>query len=218
MTDSTNTPTTPAAEAGTLFYFRAPTKKQTEENAAAGLPPPIARNSVRVEVPLMCAGDLATVLTSGDDKQIDLLLEAANAVILDRVRAQIDEQPNYMQVDLTKLDFTQVTWAAIANAPKEARASSAISDAVWEAFKKDYVDTMVPVTGKAEVVVSNAAKIIAGEFKAVRDNPAKLAVLETYVDTWFTHTANATEFAGLYERLSKKVKDFQNKGLASLEI
>jgi hypothetical protein len=200
------------------FFFRSPSKKQIEENAAAGVPAPIQRKAVEVDVPYMDSAALSSVLASNDPKQVELLLEAANAVIYEQMRKQIDEQPNYQEVDLTKLDFAKVSWAAIANMPKAERISTAVSDETWEAFKADYVAVMVAATGKSKEVVSNAAKIIAAEFKPVRDNPAKLATLETYLDTWFTSTANGADFASLYERLSKKVKDFQQKGLASLEI
>lgn len=218
MSDTQVTPVPAVEEKGTLFYFRAPTKKQIEENAAAGLPAPIARDSVRVEVPLLDSAALTAILTDAKPNEVALLLEAANSLIIEQMRKQIDDQPNHQQVDKTKLDFSKVTWAAIANMPKAERISTAISDETWEAFKKDYVDTMVPVTGKSEQVVANAAKIIAAEFKPVRDNNGKLATLETYLDTWFAHTQKGAEFASLYERLSKKVKDFQQKGLASLEI
>lgn len=216
MTEENTQPTT--EEKGTLFFFRAPTKKQIDENAAAGLPAPIARNSIRVEVPLLDSAQLFAILAAADPKQVELLLEAANSLITDQVRKQIDEQPNYQQVDKTKLDFTKVTWAAIANMPLRERTSTAISEDTWELFKADYLVTMVAFTGKNEQVVANAAKIIAAEFKPVRDNPGKLQVLEAYLDTWFANTQKGADFASLYERLSKKVKDFQQKGLASLEI
>lgn len=216
MTDVTQSPA--ATENGMLFYFRAPTKKQIEENAAAGQPAPIHRDSLRVEVPLLDSAALSAILAANDANQVALLLEAANSLIIEQVRKQIDDQPNHQQVDKSKLDFAKVSWAAIATMPKAERISTAISDETWEAFKADYVTTMVGVTGKSEQVVANAAKIIAAEFKPVRDNNNKLATLETYLDTWFTHSVKAADFASLYERLSKKVKDFQSKGLASLEI
>lgn len=201
-----------------LFYFRAPTKKQIEENAAAGLPAPVHRESVKLNVPTLDAAALSAIMVANDPKQVELVLEAVNALVIEQVRKQIDDQPNHQQVDLAKIDFTKVSWEAIANMPKAERISTAISDKTWEAFKNDYVATMVGVTGKSEQLVANAANIIVAEFKPIRDNNDKLATLETYLDTWFAHTDKAADFASLYERLSKKAKDFQAKGLASLEI
>jgi hypothetical protein len=203
---------------GTLFYFRAPTRKQIEENAAAGLPAPIHRESVYYQPPYLDAAAIRAILDGDDPKQVELLIEAANDIIDDQVRKQLDEQPNYKQIDLSLINRDKLTWAYIANMPRAERISNTISEETWEAFKSDYVKVMVAVTGKPEQVVNNAAKIIAAEFKPVRDNRDKLAVLETYLDTWFASTERAGDFASLYERLSKKVKDYQAKGLASLEI
>lgn len=206
------------APKGTLFYFRAPTKKQIEENAAAGLPAPIHRESVNYQPPYLDTAALVAILNGDDPKQIELLAEAANDIINEHVRRQLDEQPNYEQIDVSKIDASKLTWQFIANMSRAERISNAISEETWEAFKADYTAVMVGVTGKPEQVVGNAAKIIAAEFKPVRDNRDKLATLETYLDTWFASTEKAGDFASLYERLSKKVKDYQAKGLASLEI
>jgi hypothetical protein len=203
---------------GTLYYFRAPTRKQIEENLAAGLPAPIRRASVYYQPPYLTADDIRQIANGDDPKQLELLIEAANDIIDNQVRKQLDEQPNYKEVDVNLIDRSKLTWAYIANMPRAERVSNTISEETWEAFKADYVQVMVPVTGKPEQVVHNAAKIIAAEFKPVRDNKDKLAVLETYLDTWFANTERAADFASLYERLSKKVKDYQAKGLASLEI
>lgn len=208
----------PEEAKGTLYYFRAPTRKQIEENEAAGLPAPIRRKSVYYQPPYLTAEDIRRIANGDDPKQLELLIEAANDIIDNQVRRQLDEQPNYKEVDLSLIDRSKLTWEYIANMSRSERVSNTISDETWEEFKKDYVKVMTAVTGKPEQVVNNAAKIIAAEFKPVRDNKDKLAVLETYLDTWFASTERAADFASLYERLSKKVKDYQAKGLASLEI
>jgi hypothetical protein len=213
-----NKQTEEAKSKGKLFYFRAPTRKQIEENEAAGLPPPIRRKSVYYEPPYLNADDIRKIANGDDPKQLELLIEAANDIIDEAVRRQLDEQPNYKEVDINLIDRSKLTWEYLAHMPRSERVSNTISEETWEEFKKDYVKVMVPVTGKPEQVVHNAAKIIAAEFKPVRDNRDKLAVLETYLDTWFANTERAADFASLYERLSKKVKDYQAKGLASLEI
>lgn len=200
------------------FNFRTPSAKAIADNAAEGLPAPLDREALVLEIPAITANDIQAILTAGDEKAINLLLDAVNAVIEAEVKERINDVPNYQPLVAADIKVDDISWTAIANTPARTRASSGITEDMWEAFKADYLEVMVKVTGHEQVKVENAAKLIAAEFKPVRSAPDKLAKLETYLDAWFLNTTKTDYFANLYVRLSAKVKAFQTKELPSFSI
>lgn len=186
-------PAEPAGPAKTRFFF----KKKKDENGK-DIPAPEAVEAV---VPKITMDDVAAILTKNDPKEIELMLEALNDVILSQARSQVDDDPEKVRKE--GLDNTQLTWNFIANVPPATRRGGGIADEVWEAFQKDYVETMVH-HGKTQEKATTGAKILAKRFAAVKDNKKVVTALKDNVVLWYANTEKADEFAGVYEALTSR--------------
>ena len=135
-----------------------------------------------------------------DEKQAKLLFEAANNIILEQARGQINDP----EFDREKgLDYSQLTWAHIANLPPAQRRGPAIPEETWAAFEKDYVEVMQH-HGKSEEKARAGAKLLLQKFQPVKLNKKVVGALKTNLQTWFTNSEKAEDFQEIYENLIGK--------------
>jgi hypothetical protein len=171
-----------------------PTGKQVEKVIPAADP-------VELEIPLMGADDLVAILQSGDEKQLKLILEGVNNVILEQARSLVNDD---VEAARTKgIDYTQISWEFIANMPPATRKGAAIPDEVWEAFMKDYVEVMTH-HGKTKEKAETGAKLLSKRFQPVKTNKKVVDALKGNLSLWFANTENKEQFQEVYETLATK--------------
>ena len=116
---------------------------------------------LKIPVPTFPAG-LAAIAEAGG-KGLELLMEVIYDTVRSSVASYVGDNENASQ---DTIDWSKFTWDAIANAPRAERKT--ISDEVWEAFAKDYIEVMPSVTGKSVEAVTNATVVYLKKFLIVK--------------------------------------------------
>jgi hypothetical protein len=160
-----------------------------------------AAPTLEIEIPLLAPEDIVAIFQGGDEKQIKLVVEACNNVILEQARDIVNQ--NTDEVREKGIDPTSLAWITIANLPPATRKGSAISDEKWEAFEVDYVNVMVH-HGKTEDKAKTGAKLLSKRFQPVKTNKKVVKALKENLALWFTNSEQQEEFADVYETLQSK--------------
>ncbi len=186
-----------AVPAGVGNYAAKEIKFNFRENKELGT----KRPSVTLAVNFLTLQGLVAILESGDEKQINLVLETLQTPILDQCRAQVDENETISQ---ESLDATKLSWEAISKLEPTARRGGGIPKETWEAFVKDYIEVMPAATGLKKEHVERAATLLGNKLASIKGNKPVLKFIRAQLDTWFTSTAKTEEFVDCYEFLVNK--------------
>lgn len=187
----------------TKFYFKSRKEMQkqpdgTEKEVTIPKPDP-----VELVIPELTTADVVNILSSGDAKQISLLMEAVNGVVFAQARSLVDDDVEKARKE--GLDPTQLTWKFIAEIPPATRRGGGIPDEVWDAFIKDYTEVMQH-HGKTKEKAETGAKLLAKRFNPVKDNKKIVKALQENLMVYYTNTTpdKAEEFQQIYETLTSK--------------
>jgi hypothetical protein len=178
----------------TKFHFRKVVDEVTKEETK--------RPTVVIPLPSPSVEGLVNIIEKGG-KGLELLLEAASAVVQDVARDYIN---NNESVTTDNFPFEILGWEAIANMPKAERRGGGISSEVWEEFKKDYINVMPSVTGKSKEKVELAAKVLHTKFAAVKTNKPVIKLLQEQLAIYINHSPNVEQFVDCVDFLDKKAK------------
>lgn len=178
----------------TSFHFR--TVKDNETGVATKRP------TVTIPVPVPSVEGIVAILESGDQKQLDLLLEAVRDKVLEQAREQINENESINQ---DNFDYSKLEWKAIANLPKAERRGGGIGKDQWEDFQADYIAVMPAVTGKKKEQIELAAKVFVSKFQSCKTNKPVLKVLQEQLAIYINNTTRGEEMAQVVEFLSNKL-------------
>jgi hypothetical protein len=163
---------------------------------------------VELDLPLMELSDIVAILNGpnndgvADEKQVKLILEACNNIILERGRELVNDNPE--EAREKGISEEEISWKTIAELPPSQRKGAAISDEVWEAFEVDYIDVMKH-HGKTEQQSKMGAKLFRSRFQSVKTNKKVLKALQENLRLWFANSSNSETFQDVYESLSTKV-------------
>ena len=152
---------------------------------------------LKIPVPTFPAG-LAAIAEAGG-KGLELLMEVIYDTVRSSVASYVGDNENASQ---DTIDWSKFTWDAIANAPRAERKT--ISDEVWEAFAKDYIEVMPSVTGKSVEAVTNATVVYLKKFLIVKTNKPVISKLKDQLGLYMEHSKNAEQFAEVLDMLISK--------------
>lgn len=158
------------------------------------------RPTVELSLPLLSVEGVVAALKAGG-KQLELVVEACRAIQLDRAREIVNDNEAITQ---DNFPFAQLSWESIANLPKAERRGGGISKETWEDFSKDYVAVMPAATGKTVEQVTNAAKILANKFQAVKNSKPHLKLLKEQLAVYASASPNAEQFSDCLSFLVEK--------------
>lgn len=200
----------PEGTTAVQFNFRNPQPNLVKANAEENLPAPIKRASVVVGIKMLTSSDLIEILTSGDPAARQLLVDQANQVLADEVRSQLDDLPNYEEVNLALLDMTKVDFTALANTPKDRRSNGGITDEVWAAWEADFKSVLIASCERTEAQVKTVHTLLTKKLKDVSKNEEMLNKLKGYLDNWLAHTTeeNQNTFGSIYLRLDGRITTY----------
>lgn len=180
------------------------------------------RPTFKANIPLLTKAGVIAALQA-DDKSTQLILEAANNVIIDRMRGLIGEKiendtfnkdTKKWGITLSIEDFNMedLSFLKIATLPKSERGAGIPKEA-WAAFVADYIETMQ----KPEAVALFADKkqrnpdvlqkhgiILGGKFNAVRSRKEVIQQMLGFLDVWAQVSPNLEEHQAAYEHLLAK--------------
>lgn len=161
------------------FGFRKVTDEETKIETK--------RPSVELNLAIPSLEGIAKILSSGDDKQQKLLLDAVAGVVVDAARDYLSDNP---EATADNFDYSKVTFEAIANQPAEVRASRAISKEAWEDFAKAYMAHMISATNAPKQSVNLQAKAMLGKFKQIENHAEKERILNGFQELLTIFTAS----------------------------
>ena len=205
------------------FYFKAPRKDPT-----TGEPPvdketgePIkARPPVKLMVPIPTMEYIIDLLTSDNDKYKQFVINTFADLIKAKVREQVNDENNPVNRQ-EDLNLEGLTLEALAEEEPAERAGRGILKETWAEFEEDYIEVMVPATGRSLDKVKGAAKFLAQRLYPVRTNRKIVTFLASQLDIWAKNSQRMDEFNDLYQFLVKKADSYINMGedtlLANLE-
>ena len=158
------------------------------------------RPSVELKLPVPSVQGIITILEKGG-KGLELLQEAVSDVIRSQAASIVSDNETISQATFP---VDQISWDFIANMPKADRRQSSIASEVWEAFAKDYIDTMPSVTGKSVEAVTNATVVFLKKFSIVKTNKDVLKKLKEQLGLYMENSKNAEQFTEILELLISK--------------
>lgn len=164
------------------------------------------RPSVELKLPVPSVEGIVAILEKGG-KELELLQDAIYDVIRSQAASIVSDDEKISQATFPS---AQVLWSAIANMPKADRRSSAIDATVWEAFAKDYIDTMPGVTGKSVEAVTNATVVYLKKFSIVKTNKDVIGKLKDQLALYMEHSKNVEQFGEILELLVSKADSYLN--------
>jgi len=160
--------------------------------------------SIKVAVERPSAEGVLEIVKAGG-KELDLLLDAAADIVIDRVRALINEVraklPDGQEIKPEMIDLSQASWSIIANIPKAVRKGLGISDEDWEDFAADYRAIMPGVTQKDADRIEKHIKLFKSKYAQCRNDKKALAVLAEMLDVWAANTGSMDDNQTVYEYL-----------------
>lgn len=172
----------------------------------------IKRPTVTLQVPQVTPNLIIQVLEAGG-KELDLLVETMNDVLIGVAREQVNADQKITQ---ETLDLSKINWKAISELPPAARRGGGIPKETWEEFQKDYIEQMPAITGKSLEQVTNAAKLFVAKFQPVKTNKLFLDKLLEQLNIWFDKSPNAEDYQECYEFLANKATELLKKDDAEL--
>jgi hypothetical protein len=163
--------------------------------------------SIKVAVPRPTAEGLVEIIKAGG-KELELLLDAATDVVVDRVRNLINEirakLPEGAELKPEMIDLNQAHWSIIANIPKAVRKGLGISDEDWEDFAADYRSIMPTATGRDADRIEKHIQLFKKKYAPCRNDKKALAVLREMLDVWAANTGAMEENQTVYEYLKDR--------------
>lgn len=207
-----------------VFNFRNPQANVIKGNEADGLPAPIKRAAVTVEIPFLTTEEVIAILSGDNLAAKQLIVEQVNSVLVAEVRGQLDDLNNYEEVDLSLLDMAKVDFITLANLPPSIRTGGGISEELWNEWTNDMQEVITVATDRTTAQVTVVCTLFTKKLKEVSREEKVLRALENYLNIWFTNTSEASQekFASIYSRLSARLETYlatvNDDPLAKLDI
>lgn len=175
------------------------------------------RDPLELAIPFPNVQGIIDILEKSDTpegaKQLSLLMDAVESVIVGTARSMITDDP---ELNVHNFPVDKLSWEAIANMPKPERSGGGIAKEVWEDFEKDYIKVMPEVTGKTIEQVSLAARLLKNKFAPHTTNIELINKLVAYITMYAEASPRAEEFAACIEFLINKADKLVNADPAAL--
>lgn len=165
--------------------------------------------SIKLPIPRPTAEGLLEIIKAGG-KELELLLDAATDIVVDRVRTVINEVraklPDGQEIKAEMIDLGVAHWSAIAAIPKAVRKGLGIADEDWEDFAADYRAIMPNATGKDADRIEKHIKLFKSKYAQCRNDKKALGVLAEMLDVWAANTSAMEDNQTVFEYLQGRAK------------
>jgi hypothetical protein len=177
------------------------------------------RPNFEANVKLITLHGIIQYINKGDPKVLELIVDSVREPQLTQLRsminAHIEANPAIDSLNDFVLDEDKLGLEYLSTLDKATRTGGGIAKEIWEAFAKDYEETMVALGSEVEKV-KLAAKFLGAKFQPVKSNKVALAKLRNLLGTWFQNTSAKEEFQACFEFLDKKAEELLNVNEADL--
>jgi hypothetical protein len=160
------------------------------------------RADIKLTVYVPSVDGIVDILSRGDVKEVQLLLDSCNDVVRAACAGIIGDDDN---VTAENFPYDKVTWAAIAAQPKEDRRSSSISDEAWTSFASSYITYMPGATGKSEEAVTNATLVYRKKFAPWKSDKKTLEKLKSQLAIYIDGCPEAEQHQEILDMLLRRV-------------
>ena len=160
------------------------------------------RKTVELLLPVLTFAGIIAALEAGG-KQAELLAEVCSDTIRKAAAAIVGENEGTTQ---ESFPMDKISWDAIANQSRAERQT--ISEEVWEAFAKDYIEVMPGVTGKKVEAVSNATIVYLKKFSIVKTDKPTISKLKDQLGLYMENSKNVEQFTEILELLLNKADTY----------
>ncbi len=160
------------------------------------------RADVKLNVGVPSVDGIVDILSRGDAKEVQLLLDACYDVVRSAAAGIIGDDEN---VTADNFPYDKITWAAIAAQPKEDRRSSSISEEAWNAFSASYISYMPGVTGKSAEAVTNATLVYRKKFAPWKSDKETLGLLKQQLALYIEGCPEAEQHQEILDVLLRRV-------------
>lgn len=160
------------------------------------------RQSVKIEPKVPSVDGVVDILSRGDEKEIELLMDAIYGTIRSAAASIIGDDEN---VTGENFPYDKVTWAAIASQPKEDRRSSTISEEAWNDFCNSYISYMPGATSKSEEAVTNATLVYRKKFAPWKSDKKTLEKLKGQLALYIEGCPDAEQHQEILDMLLRRV-------------
>lgn len=169
------------------------------------------REAVELALPFPSVQGILAILEAvdqdGKNKQLDLLVDAMEGVIIAQARDVIADDTS---INAGNFPLDKVTWEFIAALPKAQRRGGGIPKEVWEGFALDYIAVMPEATGKSIDQCKNAAAILKDKLAKVKTNTDVLELLVAQLSIYAENTESLEDYQECVEFLLTKAETFLN--------
>lgn len=186
------------------FHFKSVEDKETGLKSK--------RPTMELKLPIPSVEGAVKALEAGG-KQLDLVMEALQTIIVNRAREIISEDEN---ITAESFPYDQLTWEVIANLPEAERRGRGIPKEIWEAFAEDYVSIMPGLTGKSTKQVQAAADILLDKFNKHKTNKKVIKLLQDQLAVYVSNSPNAETYTDCISFLNDKATRLMNQDESSI--
>ena len=209
------TVTVPAGHESMNFSFR---KEKVRDSEGKDIGETKKIPSFQVPVPVPSDEDVINWLAEGASapdaekpKEYKLLREMISDLIKNAGRLQLnsfrEENPDAV-VTPTALDFSKMTFTAIASTERRERAPE-IAEEVFNSMYEDYKATMLALNVPAEKINKHVV-LFKNQFRAARYDKAALKFMQERLNMYAAKTENMEENADVYALLQGKLEKYIN--------
>lgn len=163
------------------------------------------RADVKLNAAVPSVDGVVDILTRGDVKEVQLLLDACYDVIRASAAGIIGDDEN---ITADNFPYDKITWAAIAAQPKEDRRSSSISEEAWNAFCGSYISYMPGATGKSEEAVTNATLVYRKKFGPWKTDKKTLEKLKQQLGLYMEGCPEAEQHTEIMDMLIRRLDTY----------
>ena len=163
-------------------------------------------------VPVPNENYVITILEKGG-KELKLLLEVMAGTVRSAAASIVSDDE---KITAENFPMEKVSWEAIANQERAERAT--ISQEVWEAFAKEYLEIMPALTNKSPEQLGNAIQVYLKKFAIIKTNKKVLEKLKEQLTIFVENTKNGEDFADILELLQGKLELYLNSNDVELLV
>lgn len=166
------------------------------------------RDTIELPVQAPTMKQIITIFETGNQKGIKKILDLMRDAIIENCRSILTDNPA-----MTAANFPsdKLGWQAYEDLIESERKINGISQALWQAFKDDFVAVMPELTGIPVERIKNAAKkLIDQRLANDKTDKAMLQVLFIRLSVYAEKAPNAANYVDCIEALTGKITTYLN--------
>jgi len=166
------------------------------------------RDTIKLPVQVPTMKQIVAIFESGNQKGINKILGLMRDAVVENCRSVLTDNPALVA---ETFPVDKLGWQAYEDLQESERKINGISQALWQAFKDDFIAVMPGLTGVPVERIKNAAKkLIDQRLANDKTDKAMLQVLFTRLSVYAEKAPNAANYVDCIEALNGKITTYLN--------